>query len=93
MGLLAVPKGIDQEAVKSYLSGLDGVAEVADLHIWPMSTTETALTAHLLMPSADAAREERDVFLRDATAGLAERFGIDHATLQIASTPIEQGCC
>jgi cobalt-zinc-cadmium efflux system protein len=93
MGLLAVPQGIDQREVKLFLSGLDGVEEVADLHIWPMSTTETALTAHLLIPQGAGTDIARDTFLRESTAGLAERFGIDHATLQIASSPIEQGCC
>lgn len=93
MGLLAVPQGIDQEKVKSYLAGLDGVDQVADLHIWPMSTTETALTAHLLMPSLKTSVEARDAFLLETTARLAERFGVDHVTLQLASTEIEQGCC
>ena len=93
MGLLGVPRQIDQADVKSYLSGLDGVKEVEDLHIWPMSTTETALTAHLLMPAGHATGAAGDAFLRDAAAGLAERYGIDHATLQLATTPIEQGCC
>ncbi len=93
MGLLAVPEGIDQKAVKSYLSGLDGVASVDDLHIWPMSTTETALTAHLLMPQGPAFGAEADAFLREAAEGLAEQFGIDHATLQLQTIPIEQGCC
>ncbi|MEP2736958.1 MAG: cation diffusion facilitator family transporter [Erythrobacter sp.] len=93
MGLLGVPRQIDQADVKSYLSGLDGVTEVEDLHIWPMSTTETALTAHLLMPAGHTTGEAGDAFLRDASAGLAERYGIDHATLQLATTPIEQGCC
>ena len=93
MGLLGVPRQIDQADVKSYLSGLDGVREVEDLHIWPMSTTETALTAHLLMPAGHATGAAGDAFLRDAAAGLAERYGIDHATLQLATTPIEQGCC
>ena len=67
--------------------------EVEDLHIWPMSTTETALTAHLIMPAGHTTGAAGDAFLRDAAAGLAERYGIDHATLQLATTPIEQGCC
>ena len=52
MGLLAVPDGIDEGEVRALLAGLPGVAAVHDLHIWPMSTTETALTAHLVMPAA-----------------------------------------
>ncbi len=73
----AAPKGVDPAAVRGWLEELPGVTEVHDLHIWAMSTTETALTAHLIRPSSD------DGFLHDACAGLAERFGIGHATLQI----------
>jgi hypothetical protein len=51
MGLHAVPDAIDEAEVRAYLAGLPGVAAVHDLHIWPMSTTETALTAHLVMPA------------------------------------------
>jgi cobalt-zinc-cadmium efflux system protein len=75
----AAPKGIDPAAVRGYLEDLPGVTEVHDLHIWAMSTTETALTAHLLRPDA----AEPDAFLKDASAGLSERFGIGHATLQL----------
>ena len=49
MGLLGVPPSIDEAAVRSFLAGLPGVTQVHDLHIWPMSTTEAALTAHLVM--------------------------------------------
>src|SRR5215831_7856695 len=52
LSLAAVPEGIDRAAVERYLRGLPGVSEVHDLHIWPMSTTETALTAHLVRPGA-----------------------------------------
>jgi len=75
----AAPKGIDPDAVRGWLEALPGVSEVHDLHIWAMSTTETALTAHLIRPQP----EPPDAFLHDACAGLAERFGIGHATLQI----------
>jgi cobalt-zinc-cadmium efflux system protein len=51
MSLQAVPSGIEPGKVRSYLERLPGVAEVHDLHIWPMSTTETALTCHLIMPA------------------------------------------
>jgi cobalt-zinc-cadmium efflux system protein len=75
----AVPSGIDRHAVESYLAGLPGVTEVHDLHIWAMSTTETALTVHLVRPNAGL----DDHFLTDACHTLEHRFGIHHATIQI----------
>ena len=75
------PPGIDPEAVKRYLGGLPGVVDVHDLHIWPMSTTETALTAHLVRP--DAAVD--DALLARVGNELEKRFGIQHATLQVES--------
>jgi len=79
MGLLAVPEGIDEGAVRNYLAGLPGVAAVHDLHIWPMSTTETALTAHLVIP----ADHPGDAFLADLAQGLEHRFHIGHTTVQV----------
>jgi len=79
LALDAVPAGIDVEAVRAWLGGLPGVAEIHDLHIWAMSTTETALTAHLIRPAND----EGDAFLHAACEGLAARFNIGHATLQV----------
>lgn len=79
MGLLAVPRHIDEQAVRGFLSGLDGVEAVHDLHIWGMSTTESALTAHLVMPSGYPG----DAFLHTAARALEERFGIHHATIQV----------
>jgi cobalt-zinc-cadmium efflux system protein len=79
MALDAVPRGIDPADVEAYLAGLPGVVSVHDLHIWPMSTTETALTAHLVR--ADAAPDDR--FLAEAVSGIQHRFGIGHATLQV----------
>jgi cobalt-zinc-cadmium efflux system protein len=75
----AVPEGIDSEAVKAYLGALPGVVEVHDLHIWAMSTTETALTAHVVMPGNSC----KPTFLAEVCAKLHEKFDIDHATLQI----------
>jgi cobalt-zinc-cadmium efflux system protein len=75
----AVPEGIDPEAVRSYLSQQPGVSQVHDLHIWAMSTTETALTAHLVKP--DAAID--DELLACICHELRRRFGIDHATIQL----------
>ena len=79
LALDAVPPGIDGQAVESYLAGLPGVTEVHDLHIWGMSTTETALTAHLVRPEGGPA----DALLLSVAHELEERFGIGHATLQL----------
>lgn len=78
MSLNAVPRGIDIDKVAEALAALPGVSTTHHLHIWPMSTTETVLTAHLVM-----AEQPADQFLRDAEAMLHKRFNIGHATLQI----------
>ena len=74
-----VPPGIEAAAVRRYLAERPGVAGLHDLHIWPISTTDTALTAHLVMPGGHPG----DTALMTYCAGLRERFGIGHATLQI----------
>jgi len=79
MALDAAPKGVDVGKVRDWLAGLPGVEEVHDLHIWAMSTTETALTAHVIRPAID----DGDSFLHAACEGLAARFNIGHATLQV----------
>ena len=79
MGLLGVPDGIDEGAVRSFLADQPGVSAVHDLHIWPMSTTETALTAHLVIPDGHPG----DMFLHELAHGLEHDFGIGHATVQI----------
>ncbi len=76
----AVPGGVVHEDVEDYLASLPGVVEVHDLHIWGLSTTETALTAHLVY-----AGESNDRRLHELTHELRDRFGIGHATLQIES--------
>jgi cobalt-zinc-cadmium efflux system protein len=78
MSLAGVPAGIELDEVEAALASLDGVASVHDLHVWPLSTTETALTAHLLVPSGS-----NDALLKRARAMLHERFHIDHCTIQI----------
>jgi cobalt-zinc-cadmium efflux system protein len=75
----AVPAGVDRQAVEKYLAGLPGVTEVHDLHIWAMSTTETALTVHLVRPNASL----DDDLLNETCHTLDHRFGIHHATIQI----------
>jgi cobalt-zinc-cadmium efflux system protein len=82
----AAPRGIDVAAVRTHLAQLDGVTEVHDLHVWAMSSSETALTAHLVRP--DGATDE---FLCGAGAGLKSKFGIAHATLQVER--VHQDAC
>lgn len=79
MGLLAVPEGIDEGEVRAFLEALPGVTAVHDLHIWPMSTTETALTAHLVMPGGYPG----DGLIRRACEELEHHHRIGHATLQV----------
>ena len=90
MSLLAVPKGVSESGVRGYLAGLDGVTEIHDLHIWPMSTTETALTAHLVMPGGHPG----DAFLREVAEELEHHHRIGHTTLQIEMSrkPCGVGC-
>jgi len=79
MALAAVPPGIKPDAVRTYLSALPGVASLHDLHIWPMSTTETALTCHLVMPGGHPG----DAFTANICSELSKRFSINHTTVQI----------
>jgi cobalt-zinc-cadmium efflux system protein len=79
LALDAVPEGIDPEEVRAFLSTLAGVTEIHDLHIWAMSTTENALTAHLVMPETSGS----PAFLGDVCKALHERFHIEHSTLQV----------
>jgi len=84
LSLQGVPSRIDTAKVKAWLSTLPGVTAVHHVHIWPTSTTETALTAHLVMP--DAAGD--DAFLRETSRLMVKRFRIGHSTFQI-----ERGEC
>ncbi len=88
LALDAVPADIDREAVESYLAGLPGVTAVHDLHIWPLSTTSVALTAHLV--KADASID--DDLLDEVAAELQRRFGIDHTTIQTEHRSGGQEC-
>ncbi len=87
MSLAAVPSAIDPATVRDYLAGLPGVVSIHDLHIWPMSTTETALTAHLVMPQG----QPGDAFLHEIAHELEHRFHIGHATVQV-ETGHEHDC-
>ncbi len=84
----AVPEGIDIDAVRGYLASLPRVREVHDLHVWAMSTTETALTAHLVMPGQGC----EPTFLSGVCSQLHDRFGIEHSTLQVDPEEAPEPC-
>ena len=84
MSLAAVPSGIDADHVEAALGELAGVTAVHDLHVWPLSTTETALTAHLVAP----ALADNGPLLQAARQMLHDRFHIEHCTLQIERAPV-----
>ena len=88
LALDAVPEGVDAAAVRAFLGGVPGVAAIHDLHIWGMSTTETALTCHLVMPGGHPG----DAALGHVARELSEHFGIHHATLQIELGDSEEAC-
>jgi cobalt-zinc-cadmium efflux system protein len=75
----AVPRNVDPTAVRAFLSSQDNVSAMHDLHIWPMSTTDTALTCHLVMVTFPT----DDRFLHELSKQLRSRFGIGHATIQL----------
>jgi cobalt-zinc-cadmium efflux system protein len=84
----AVPRGIDPMEIRNCLLTRPGVADLHDLHIWPVSTTETALTAHLVMPEPPA----DDGFLQELALHLQQEFGIAHATFQVERGNGNQPC-
>jgi cobalt-zinc-cadmium efflux system protein len=88
LALQAVPAGIRTPEVRDWLCALPGVTEVHDLHIWAMSTSENALTVHLVMPDGHPG----DAFLHDASQRLQQRFSIHHATLQIEVASTGAAC-
>lgn len=83
-----VPASIALPEVRRHLRELPGVSEVHDLHIWAMSTSETALTVHLVMPAGHPG----DAFLHELTRELHDRFDIEHATVQIEAGDTDQPC-
>lgn len=83
MSLSAVPRGIDPAAVRAFLERRPGVAQLHDLHIWPLSTTEVALTCHLVIPSGAPG----DRYLHDLAEALRHDYGITHATVQVETDP------
>src|ERR1700692_3832179 len=88
LSLDGVPASVNSSAVMSYLSDQTGVTGVHDLHIWALSTTSVALTAHLVVPE----RDQEDALLGSLTPFLKKRFRIDHATLQIERDRCDHGC-
>lgn len=88
LALDSVPRGVDPAAVRAFLMSLDGVAEVHDLHIWGLSTTQTALTVHLVKPAADV----NDDWLHEIAHQLQHRFQIAHSTIQVETGQGERGC-
>jgi cobalt-zinc-cadmium efflux system protein len=88
LALDAVPEGIDAAAVRAHLLEIPGVTGLHDLHIWGMSTTETALTCHLVMPDGHPG----DAMLNGIADQLHHRFGIHHATIQIELADTDEAC-
>jgi cobalt-zinc-cadmium efflux system protein len=89
MSLAGVPSGIELDEVEDALATLEGVDTVHDLHIWPLSTTETALTAHLVAPNAIST----DILLTAARLMLHDRFAIEHCTLQVERNHLDDTRC
>jgi cobalt-zinc-cadmium efflux system protein len=88
LSLDGVPESVNTSAVMSFLAGQRGVTDVHDLHIWALSTTSVALTAHLVVPDRGA----EDALLDSVAPSLKRRFHIHHATLQIERGRCEHGC-
>ena len=88
LALSAVPANIDAVAIDNYLRQLAGVTEIHDLHIWGLSTTESALTVHLVMPDGHPG----DIFMDEIAETLEERFSIHHSTLQIEQGTTNHAC-
>jgi cobalt-zinc-cadmium efflux system protein len=88
LALSAVPANIDVSIVEAYLRQCPGVTDIHDLHIWGMSTTESALTVHLIMPEGYPG----DAFMDEIMQTLIERFSIQHSTLQVEQGTTDHAC-
>lgn len=88
LALSAVPAQIDVSEIDAYLCQLEGVTDIHDLHIWGLSTTESALTVHLVMPNGHPG----DAFIDDCVRTLEERYSVHHSTLQIELCTTDHAC-
>lgn len=88
LALDAAPAGVDLGKVQAFLEAGAGVAEVHDLHVWAMSTTQTALTVHIVRPDG----EDDETYRQSVLDGLKRRFGVNHATLQIERARSDSHC-
>lgn len=86
MSLQAVPRSVEEAAVRTFLVSQPGVTGLHDLHIWGMSTTEVAMTAHLVMDG----KHPGDAFLMQLARELKHHHGISHVTIQIETDPDTQ---
>jgi len=84
----AVPKGTDIDGIRNYLANIESVESIHDLHVWPLSTTEVALTVHLVVNNSCLDND----FLLQIQQHLHDRFGIEHATMQIESSQSDTVC-
>ena len=81
----SVPRAVDPERVSDFLAAFAEVREICDLHIWGINSSETMLTAHLVVSEGI----DRDAFLHSLLGALKERFGLVHMTVQLESTPLD----
>lgn len=88
LALAAVPEGVDMVGIRGYLAGQDGVTDVHDLHVWALSTTGNALSAHLVMPAGHPG----DIVLDAMVQTLGSRYGMKHVTLQVDLGTSEHRC-
>jgi len=84
----AVPENIDIREIRDYLNGIDTVTDIHDLHVWPLSTTEVALTVHLVTTDDTLS----NLFLRQVQQHLHDHFGIEHSTIQVESVSLDNVC-
>jgi cobalt-zinc-cadmium efflux system protein len=88
LALSAIPENIDAPSVEKYLRQCKGVTDIHDMHIWGMSTTENALTVHLVIPEGYPG----DAFMDDIMLTLKESFSIHHSTLQVEQGTTDHSC-
>jgi cobalt-zinc-cadmium efflux system protein len=88
LALNAVPSHIDPAAVAQHLRAMPGVADIHDLHVWALSTTDNALTVNLVMPAGHPG----DAALTHISQQLRTQFGVQHSTLQVMLSPSQQAC-